>query len=60
MKNTVQTIIDFILDCLWVATSLWLFVNPLVFIAPWVVVTVLIFINANKKNRGKYGNKRGY
>ena len=60
MKNTVQTIIDFTLDCLWVATSLWLLVSPLVFIAPWIIVTALIFINANKKNRGKYGNKRGY
>ena len=54
MKNTVQNIIDFILDALWVATSLWLCVNPLVFMLPWVVVTTLLFVNANRKQRGKY------
>ena len=60
MKNTVENIIDFILDCLWVATSLWLFVAPLVMVLPWLAVTALIFINANKKQRGKYGNKQGF
>ena len=60
MKNTVENIIEFILDCLWVATSLWLCVNPLVIALPWLMVTALIFINANKKQRGKYGNRRGF
>ena len=60
MKNTVQTIIEFILDCLWVGLTTWLIVSPLVVILPWLLITALIFINANKKTRGKYGNKKGY
>ena len=60
MKNTVQNIIEFVLDCLWVGLTTWLIVSPLVVVLPWLLITTLIFINANKKTRGKYGNKKGF
>ena len=60
MKNTVENIIEFVLDHLWVGLTTWLIVSPLVVVLPWLLITALIFINANKKQRGKYGNKKGF
>ena len=60
MKNTVENIIEFVLDCLWVGLTTWLIVSPMVVVLPWLLITTLIFINANKKQRGKYGNKKGF